>query len=162
MSCLLDTSWPAVIGIGQSPKKKSDTIILSSFCRPTFEFTLLSVAKQRFYLRGIRMIDLSTESALSLNQAAGILPAGRGGRPVSLGCILRWVLDGAKAPDGNRVRLEAVRLGGRWVTSREAVQRFAEALTPRLSDARMSSPRTPRRRERANARAVKELEAAGI
>jgi hypothetical protein len=27
------------------------------------------------------------------------------------------------------VRLEAVRLGGRWLTSREALQRFADRLT---------------------------------
>jgi hypothetical protein len=78
------------------------------------------------------MISLAAESMLSLMQAATILPAGRCGRPVTLSCLLRWVKLGAKAPDGSRVRLDAVRLGGRWVTSREAIQRFAEALTPRL------------------------------
>jgi hypothetical protein len=108
------------------------------------------------------MLDITAESVLSLNQAARELPPGRGGRPVSLGCILRWVLEGAKAPDGKRVRLEALRMGGRWITSRESLQRFAEALTPRLSDAPMSSPRTPGRRQKAADRAARELEKVGI
>jgi hypothetical protein len=77
------------------------------------------------------VIDLSTESILSLRDAARLLPPARLGRPVSFQCLLRWVLDGSRAPDGTLVRLEALRVGGRYVTSREALQRFAEALTPR-------------------------------
>ena len=76
------------------------------------------------------MIDLSTEIAISLTQAARLLPPARNGRPVTLGCILRWIVQGAKNPAGKRVHLEAVRLGGRWITSKQALQRFAEALTP--------------------------------
>ncbi len=107
------------------------------------------------------MIDLTTESPLSLSQAARLLPPGCGNRPVTLSCLLRWVLRGARAPSGELVRLEAVRLGGRWVTSREALQRFAEALTPRLSD-KPPSPRTPAARERASARAAEQLEKLGV
>jgi hypothetical protein len=109
------------------------------------------------------MIDLSTESPLSLNQAARLLPAGRRNRPVSLGCVLRWVLHGAKAPSGALVRLEALRLGGRWITSREALQRFAEALTPLNRGEPPSPARTlGQRRRRAVERAEQELGRLGI
>jgi hypothetical protein len=102
------------------------------------------------------------ETTLSLSQAARRLPPGRKGAPVSLACVLRWVLDGSRAPDGRVVKLEAVRLGGRWLTSLEALQRFAEALTPRLNDSPVSPPRTRRQRQRAAERAERELEEMGI
>jgi hypothetical protein len=108
------------------------------------------------------MFDVSSESTTSLTQAARLLPPGRRGRPVSLSCILRWVLTGATGPSGERVRLEAVRLGGRWVTSREAIQRFAERLTPRLDGDTRPAPRSPTSRRRASERAAAELERAGI
>jgi hypothetical protein len=68
------------------------------------------------------MIEFSKEHCFGLSEAARLLPHGRGGNPVSLSSLLRW--------SGERVHLEAVRLGGRWVTSREALQRFAQRLTP--------------------------------
>jgi hypothetical protein len=98
------------------------------------------------------VIDLSTESILSLSQAARLLPPSRGDRPATLSCLLRWVLHGVRAPSGAQVRLEAIRLGGRWVSSREALQRFAEALTPRLTDP-APSPQAPAARQRASERA---------
>jgi hypothetical protein len=48
------------------------------------------------------MIDAATilsETTLSLDQAAKRLPPGRNGAPVSLACVLRWVLRGARGPD---------------------------------------------------------------
>jgi hypothetical protein len=108
------------------------------------------------------MIDLTTESPLSLNQAARLLPAGRRNRPVSLGCVLRWVLHGAKAPSGELVRLDALRLGGRWITSRQALQRFAEALTPQIQGESSSPTRSPGRRRRAVEKAEQELGRLGI
>src|SRR5262245_53116497 len=74
-------------------------------------------------------IDLTAEAAITLSQAARALPPGRGGRPVHPSTILRWVLHGVRGPDGSRVRLGAVRLGGRWLTSREALGRFAAEQT---------------------------------
>jgi hypothetical protein len=109
------------------------------------------------------MIDLTQESVLSLAQAAKLQPPGRRGRSMSLSCVLRWVLQGVRGPDGKVVRLEAVRLGGRWLTSREALQRFAEAQTPRLDGAdSLPAPRAPSLRQRASERAAAELEKAGI
>jgi hypothetical protein len=42
--------------------------------------------------------------------------------------VIRWILDGIQAGD-RRVRLEAVRIGSRWLTSEEALRRFADRLT---------------------------------
>jgi hypothetical protein len=55
-----------------------------------------------------------------------------------------------------------VRLGGRWVTSAEALARFAAALTPRLDDDPAPAPRSAQQRRQASERAERELEKAGI
>jgi hypothetical protein len=107
------------------------------------------------------MIDLRNESTISLTQAARLLPPGRRDRPVSLSCVLRWVLDGVKTPNGV-VRLEAVRLGGRWITSVQALERFAARQTPDLERQAPATPRSAAARTRASERAARALERAGI
>lgn len=110
------------------------------------------------------MIDLTAETPLSLSEAARQVPPVRAGRPVHLSCILRWILSGAKGPDGNRVHLRGARLGGRWITSAEAIQEFMEALTPAIDQAaaELPTPRTTTARQRASDRAARELSQAGI
>jgi hypothetical protein len=109
------------------------------------------------------VIDLATESPIPLAAAAKLVPPARSGKRTHLSTILRWILTGAKAPDGQRVRLEAIRLGGRWMTTREALQRFTERLTPRLDGgAAPSAPRTESRRRRASERAAEELKRLGM
>ena len=108
------------------------------------------------------MIDLTCESVTSLSQAADLLPPGRGGARPTLSCILRWILKGARSPSGELVHLEALRIGGRWVTSREALQRFAESLTPPLDGNSAQIHRSPTARRRASEKAAKELERLGI
>ena len=106
------------------------------------------------------MIDLT--KALSIAEAAkSIGKIGRGGRPVAFSTIWRWIFRGAKAPDGRVVRLEAVRLGSKWVTDPAALQLFSERLTPVLGEA-AAVTRTPTARRRATARAAAELSDAGI
>lgn len=108
-------------------------------------------------------IDIKSETLLTLSQAARILPSSRLGRPVTLSCVLRWVLRGLKVPGGNVVRLEAIRLGGKWITSQEALQRFADRQTPCLDAAgEVSQVRSAGQRSRANARAAAELAKIGI
>jgi hypothetical protein len=107
-------------------------------------------------------IDISSEHTISLTEACQSLPKGRRGRQPHLSCLLRWITKGSRSPDGRRVRLEAVRLGGRWITSREALTRFAEALTPRFHDQASPAPRSRRKRQAANDRAERITEAAGI
>jgi hypothetical protein len=108
------------------------------------------------------MIDLTTEAMIPLARAAEMVPPARRGKKTHLSTVFRWVTDGAKGPDGRRVRLEAVRLGGRWLTSTEAVQRFAERLTPDLDRPRPPASRSPGARERAAKRADRQLRRLGI
>jgi hypothetical protein len=102
------------------------------------------------------------ENTVSLAQAARRQPPGRNGAPCSLQTILRWILDGVPGPDGHRVRLGACRLGGRWLTSIEALARFATELTPTIGDRPVSRQRTLRQWRRAAERAEQELEKLGI
>jgi hypothetical protein len=103
------------------------------------------------------MIDLSTETPISLTEAARSLPPGRRSRPVHVSTVLRWILQGVHG-----IRLEGARVGGRWLTSREALQRFAERLTPSLDTNPADSPRPPATRKRASDRAARELDRIGI
>jgi hypothetical protein len=83
-------------------------------------------------------------------------------RPVSLACLLRWLMEGVQLADGSRVKLEAVRLAGKWISSAGALRRFIEAQTPRLDNDTQVSPRTSAARKRANDQAERTLEKAGI
>jgi hypothetical protein len=102
------------------------------------------------------------ESVLSLAAAARRFPAGRRGRPVHPATLTRWILAGVRRPGGRRVRLEAVRLGGRWVTSREAIGRFVAALTPEPGPTDAPALRSPTARTRASRRADEELRRRGL
>jgi hypothetical protein len=105
---------------------------------------------------------LTDETLISLSEVCRLLPPGRNGAKPALGTILRWILGGSRAPDGTLVRLEAIRIGGKWLTSREALARWTAKLTPRLRDNPMSPPRTVRQRRRAAEQAERELENLGI
>ncbi len=74
--------------------------------------------------------DLTNEPALTLSQAAKLVPSYRVGRPTHVSRLVRWIVNGVRADDGRLIKLEAMRLGGQWVTSAAALQRFAEAMTP--------------------------------
>jgi hypothetical protein len=69
------------------------------------------------------MIDLKVERGISVPQAARSIPPTRLDKPVHPSTIVRWILHGVRG-----VRLEAVRVGGRWVTTHEAIERFSAAL----------------------------------
>jgi hypothetical protein len=81
------------------------------------------------------MFDLATEIPIPLAAATALVPPARKGKRTHFQTLLRWVVHGAKGPAGAMIRLDAIRIGGRWMTSREALQRFAERLTPKLDGA---------------------------
>jgi hypothetical protein len=70
------------------------------------------------------MVPLENEQLLSLSEAARRLPPGRLGKPTHVRTLLRWGLKGLRG-----VHLDLARLGGRWVTSVEALERFSARLT---------------------------------
>ncbi len=94
------------------------------------------------------------------SKAAKKVPALREGRPVASSTIIRWIVDGCVGPDGKVVRLEAVRLGARWVTDEDALQRFVERLTPKAES--RTAPRPPTSRRNADERADRALRERGL
>lgn len=108
-------------------------------------------------------MSIINESVISLSEVQNIAPPNRDGSRINFSTSFRWATKGILAADGRRVKLEVMKLGGRLITSREAVQRFAEALTTACGLA--STPtvvRTPAVRTKAAAAARKKLEEMGI
>ncbi len=99
-------------------------------------------------------IDLSHERVLTLRKAARFLPRQRGGKSVHISTLYRWASAGVGG-----VRLETLKLGGRVVTSIEAIERFA--LRCSMTDSTAAAI-PARRREREVARAERQLDEAGI
>jgi len=104
------------------------------------------------------MPTILDESLITIHEAAALLPNNRAGGRVNFSTVWRWIMRGIATAEGHRHKLEAIRLGGRWLTSREALQRFAERLTPTEA----ATVRTPAGRAKAARRATKRLETVGI
>jgi hypothetical protein len=102
------------------------------------------------------VIPINQETLISLAEAAQSIPPGRKGKPTHLSTVLRWILHGVHG-----IRLEGVRLGGRWLTSREALARFAEQLTARAEPAAIQVT-SPSDRKRDGQFAERELDRIGI
>jgi hypothetical protein len=68
-------------------------------------------------------IEFKSEKLITFRQLIQSLPK-RDGRSVHISTIHRWRSRGSKG-----VRLEAIRVGGSWMTSHEAFQRFCDHLT---------------------------------
>jgi hypothetical protein len=70
------------------------------------------------------MVDIASEKLLTLANAALLRPLRRDGKATHVSTVHRWITTGIRG-----VKLEAVRIGGTWFTSIQAVQRFADRLT---------------------------------
>jgi hypothetical protein len=112
------------------------------------------------------MIDLATEHRIGLHEGAKLYPSFREGRPTHVSTVLRHITKGVRLPDGQIVHLEGARLGGRWITSVEAVQRFMERLTAGALGDIANMPNRPSRgskqRQRDLARVDADLRRAGL
>jgi Protein of unknown function (DUF1580) len=106
------------------------------------------------------MIDLANEELMSLSQAAKLLP-GRTSDKVSPSTVWRWITRGCTDKDGKVVKLEAVRVGAYFCTSRQSITRFIEAINgPCEGPAPVI--RAPTTRKKASEQAAAKLHAAGI
>jgi hypothetical protein len=95
------------------------------------------------------------ESVIFLTDVVEYLPRS-GDSPVHASTVMRWVRRGCRG-----VKLEAARLGGRWVTSREALTRFVERLS-RPAGPCPPEVLSPGARSRRLAQAELEADAAGF
>lgn len=97
---------------------------------------------------------------LLIPEAAKLFPAATtSGEHIAEYTVIRWVRNGVSMPGGGRLYLEAVRIGGREVTSRAAVKRFIAAQnTRRQPTALPDLGRSEKQRKRAAARAIEQLE----
>lgn len=102
--------------------------------------------------------EVNAGDRLSCSQAAKTIPGTTTEHP-SGPTVFRWCVDGARASDGKRVRLEHVRVGSRILTSRAAVSRFLSRLTN--GAAAPINVRTPKQRQQAAEKAGRELAAEG-
>jgi hypothetical protein len=101
------------------------------------------------------MIDITTEQLITLEDAAARIPPGRGGRPCNPSTVYRWILSR---------KLEGTRIGNRWLTSVEALQRHSERETLAVLGAK-PAPQIPvqtKGRRKAIERAEREAELIGI
>ena len=100
------------------------------------------------------MIDPTTETLLSLADAARLLPRRRAGKKPHVSCLYRWTKTGCKG-----VILESIQVGGTRCTSKAALSRFFR----RLTQATAPQPtRTCARRQCAAAAAERELQREGV
>jgi hypothetical protein len=102
------------------------------------------------------MIDPNTETIVALAHAPKDLPYRRAGKKPHVSCLYRWTKTGCRG-----IVLESIQIGGTRCTSKEALARFFRRLTDGdAADAPLV--RSTAQRDRDCARAMKELEQAGI
>jgi hypothetical protein len=102
-------------------------------------------------------IDLRSEQIIDVRrEAPAYLGRGRNGRPPHISFLVRAIKHGI-----NGHKLEALRVGSRWLTSVEALQRWAERQTPGTASAAGGPTPSPRRQEVAE-RADRELDRLGL
>lgn len=75
------------------------------------------------------MNNLFLETVVTLQAACTRYPGYRGAKHKHPSTLTRYILKGARSMSGRRVKLEAVRDGGRFLTSIEALDRFHAALS---------------------------------
>ncbi len=101
------------------------------------------------------MIDISSETVITLIEATRHLPRRRRGKRPHVATVYRWAQTGIGG-----IRLETIQIGGSRCTSVEALQRFFDRLTDSEASA-LVSPRSAARR-RSVAAAERRLDDAGI
>jgi hypothetical protein len=102
----------------------------------------------------IKSQPVQDDDLVSINVARGWLPRASNGRKISLDTLYRWCQKGLK----NGVRMEAVKIGSRWYTTRKWVQDFIRAGKPNLAVGDAAPVlRTRQQRDRAVDWAEKEL-----
>jgi hypothetical protein len=106
--------------------------------------------------------ELETGQGEDLRRLARYAPSNEAGSGIHSATLHRWIMKGVKVPSGKRIRLEAARLGGKWVSTRAALRRFILAQNPDLPDGQPRPIRSAGKRRRASERAAEQLSKIGI
>ncbi len=96
---------------------------------------------------------IANETILSFSEAAARLPR-INGKKIHASSLWRWARKGIHG-----IRLETRRLGGRFVTSLEAIERFSKRLAEVDPPERLPRPRS-RRKARSTAQRCRDVEQA--
>lgn len=108
-------------------------------------------------MRGFIM-QANLTDALPLTRALrSFFPPGRSGKPVHLSTAHRWVHRGIVRPDGERVRLEAIKVGGVTYVTPQAAERFIAALNADAPASKAESDADISRRAREASQALEKL-----
>jgi hypothetical protein len=107
------------------------------------------------------MIDIESETLIDLCSACRlpVFVNQKTRRPCGIASMYRYILRGARAANGDRIKLETIKTPTGTRTSREAVERFIRALSD--PDTPVAAPRS-RVREKQIEEANSELIAAGF
>lgn len=106
------------------------------------------------------MTETVPQHLRALREFCDRVPGHRRNSRTHLSTLIRWATRGVKTPDGNRVRLRAVRAGAKWLTTDEWFALFLDALTTasQPSDEPHLAPvRTPAARDRASVQSDQKL-----
>ena len=102
---------------------------------------------------------------ITITEACAHIP-GRGKKRIHPSTICRWILSGCPSRGGARIKLAAVRVGGRWMLSHSALAEFfaslAKADSVHCSEPILEQHRTDAQRRTASEKAVLELERRGV
>lgn len=102
--------------------------------------------------------DLTKEEPIPVTEAVKLIPSGhRNKKHLSVREMMRWILDGYRG-----VKLEARKLGASWVTSKEAIARFSDAITAQERDGAKAAPVPAPRYRRGHQQAKAHLAKTGI
>jgi hypothetical protein len=112
----------------------------------------------------LQMIDARKEQVFNLKAAGRLFPSFQEGvEGIHYATLKGWVTRGVRGPDGQKIYLEALRLGGRWLTSKEAIIRFMEAQTPQKVEIPAGVPFRSKAKAQEDAEAAeRELDKMGV
>jgi len=89
-------------------------------------------------------MGIMTETTINLAQAAMLIPPLHGrGQSVHPATLTRWIHQGRTGTSGRRCHLEAVRVSGTFLTSREALARFLDSIAVPAGPQTASPPTKP-------------------
>jgi hypothetical protein len=106
--------------------------------------------------------QILNEGAEGFTVLAKRIPSSRRAGPLTPQALWRWATKGIRRPDGQVVKLEVVRVAGRFLSSWPAVERFIQAQNEAAEVAMPAVSRSARKRQRDDARAAEMLEEVGI